>query len=467
MHQLQMCSSLFASVTPQPTSQQQPPQQTQGLMAGSAGLSNSGDRATSGPESGNGPITSSPGTHVQSPTTAVFPAPLVSSPRMHLHMLTPLQLNGLSSPSSMQAPSPYFPYPMPPPLHPHSVMPSPHPLFVQQIHHMQQQFLQFQQYQQPQPHIQNQSQSPTIQAQQGNPLSMLHQPSLANISSYQSYGASSSSSMASGSRSPSRPGTESTGSSPDLNGSLSPGPVSKRNVRTRTRVANGYIGGRPVRKGTGDSWVVGGVGIDEGDEGESIYEDEEQGGENGDCDKDDEGGFNEVLADAILKRPDSIGVRSGKKNKQAFLEEQKLNKDRELEQLEDNILDAVEPLAEFKFPSLSDFGNVYDGVHNRRSSSSSSSVIVSEDFGPNIFDLPALVDGSSSLDIVHFEAVVLSQNGVEELDNRNNENRPTLKSASSSPEPSERTPRREEPEPNITEEPLMKLNEAEEATNVP
>ena len=294
---------------------------------------------------------------------------------------------------------------------------------------------------------------------------MLHQPSLTNISSYQSYVASSSSSMASGSRSSSRPGTESTGSSPDLNGSLSPGSGSRRKVRTRTQTANGYIGGRAVRRGTGDSWVVGGVGIDEGNEDESIHEDEGQR-ENGGGDG---GGFNEILADAILKRPDSIGVRSGKKNKQALLEKEmeegKMNKDRELEPLEDNVLDAVEPLTEFKFPSLSDFGNVYDGGHNRRSSSSSS-VFVSEDLGPNIFDLPALADGSSYQDIVHFEANV-SQNGAVELDNRNDsENELTLKTASSSPE-SERTPRREESERNITE-PLMNLNEAEEeATNVP
>ena len=456
-----MYSSLFASVTPQPTSQQQPPQQTQGLMAGSAGLSNTGDIVTSASESCNGPTTSSPGTqNVQSPTAAVFPGPSVSSPRMHLHMLPPLQLNASPSPSSMHASSPYFPYPMPlPPLH-HSVMPSPHPLFAQQFHNMQQQFLQFQQYQQHQPHP---SQSPTIQAQQGNPLSMMHQPSLSNISSYQSYVVSSSSSMASGSRSSSRPGTESTGSSPDLNGSLSPGSGSKRKVRTRTQTANGYIGGRGMRKGTGDSWVVGGVGIDEGDEDESIHEDEEKG----ECGDGDGSGFNEILADAILKRPDSIGVRSGKKNKQALLEKEmeegKMNKDRELEPLEDNILDAVEPLTEFKFPSLSDFGDVYDGGHNRRSSSSSS-VFVSEDLGPNIFDLPALADGSSQ-DIVHFEADV-SRNGVVELDNRNDsENELTLKTASSSPE-SERTPRREESESNITQ-PLMNLNEAEEATNVP
>lgn len=217
-----------------------------------------------------------------------------------------------------------------------------------------------------------------------------------------------------------------------------------------------------MRKGTGDSWVVGGVGIDEGDEDESIHEDEGQG-EKGD---EDEGGFNEILADAILKRPDSIGVRSGKKSKQALLEkemeEEKSNKDRELEQLEDNILDAVEPLTEFKFPSLSDLGNLYDGGHNR--SSSSSSKIVSEDLGPNIFDLPPLADRSSQ-DIVHSKAVVSQNVCVVELDNRNDEGQPTLETASSSPE-SERTPRKEESDPSITE-PLMNLNETEEATNVP
>ena len=454
MNQLQMYSSLFSSVTPQSISQQQ----TQGLMAGSAGFSNPGESPSS-LESGNGPTASSSGTqHVQSPTAAVFPGQPVPSPRMHLHMLPPLQLNGLPSPSSMHAPSPYFTYPIPPPpLHPPSVMTSPHPLFTQQIHHMQQQFLQFQQYQH-QPHIQNQSQSPTIQ--QGNPLSMLYQPSLANVSSYQSYVASSSSSLASGSRSSSRPGTESTGSSPDLNGSLSPGSGSKGKLRTRTKTANGYIGGRAVRKATGDSWVVGGVGIDEGDEAESIHEDVEQG-----VNGDEEGGFNEILADAILKRPDSIGVRSGKKNKQGLLEkemeEEKMNKYREPEQLEDNVLDAVEPLTEFKFPSLSDL--VYDGGYNRQSSSSSSVIASAEDFGPNIFDLPALADGSSSQNI--FEAA-MCQNRVVELDNRNDENQPILKTASSSTGSSERTPRKEELESSITE-PLMNLNEAEEATNVP
>ena len=299
--------------------------------------------------------------------------------------------------------------------------------------------------------MQNQGQSPTIPAQQGNPLLMSHQPSLANISSYQSYAASSSSSMTSGSRSSSRPGTESAGSSPDLNGSLSPGSGSKRRTRrTKTQTANGYIGGR---KATGDSWVVGGVGIDEGDEDEDIHEREMQG-ENGDDDE-DEGGFNEILADAIFKRPDSIGVRSGKKTKllEKEMGEEK-SRDREVEQLEDDILDADEPLTEFKFPSLSDFGNVYYGGNNQ---SSSSSVVVSpapEDLGP---ELQTLVDRPSQ-NIVHIEAIV-PQSGVE-LDNRN-ESQSTSKTGPKS----ERT-RRAESESNITE-PSMALNGAEEATNVP
>jgi hypothetical protein len=290
---------------------------------------------------------------------------------------------------------------------------------------------------------------------------MPHQPSLANISSYS---ASSSSSMASGSRCSSRPGTESTGSSPDLNASLSPGPGSKRKAtRTRTQAANGYVGGRAGRKGTGDSWVVGGVGIDEGNEDESTHEYEVQG-ENGDGDE-DAGGFNEILADAILKRPDSIGVRSGKKSKQVLLEKEmegEKSRHREVEQLENNILDVVEPLTAFKFPSLSDLGNVYYG---QSQSSSSSSMVMSpapEDLGPNVFDLQALVDPSQ--DVLRVEAIV-PQDGVE-ADN-GNENQPTSKTTNSSSE-SETTPRREESESSITEpSSLMNLNRTEEASNMP
>ena len=281
----------------------------------------------------------------------------------------------------------------------------------------------------------------------------MHQPSLANIP----YSASSSS-MASGSRSSSRPGTESAGSSPDLNGSLSPGSGSNRKATRTTQIANGYVGVRARGKGTGDNWLVGG-GIDEGHEDEGIHESEVQE-ESGDGDE-DEGGFNEILADAILKRPDSIGVRSGKKSKQILLEkEMEEGKDKDREQ-EHNVLDVVEPLTEFKFPSLSDLGNVYYGGIQ---SSSSSSVVVSpapNDPGPNVLDLPAPVDRPSQ-DLVDVEAIV-PQNRLGQ-DNRNenkNKNQPTAGSSSES----ERTPRREELESNITEL-LMDSHGTEEAANV-
>ena len=204
--------------------------------------------------------------------------------------------------------------------------------------------------------------------------------------------------MPSGSRSSSRPGTESAGSSPDLNGSPSPVSGAKRRKRSRTRSSNGYIGGRSGWNDTSDGWILGSVGIDEGDEHESIQEYEAQAN-NGD-DNEGEGVFNELLADAILKRPGSIGVRSGKRSVQALLEE------KDMEQLENDVLDAVEPLTEFKFPSLSDSGNVCN-----QSSSSSSPVVVSplhQDLESNIFDLQAQAVQS----IVHVEAAV-SQNGVE------------------------------------------------------
>ena len=417
-------------------------------MGGSAGLLNSGDGAVLGSGSGNGPT--SAGT-----PAAVIPGPPVSSPPMHLHMLPPLQLSGLSSPLSASgvfpppvpgmhpAPSPYFPYPMSPLSLHHTVMPSPHPMFTQQFHHMQQQFLQFQQYQQHQPHMQNQSQSPSIQAQQPNLISMFHPPSLPK-SSYQSGTASSSSSMASGSGSSSRPGTESTGSSPDLNGSPSPVPGSVR-ARTRTQIANGYIGGW-----NGDGWVIGSVGIDGGDEEghENTHESEEQAKDGND--DEDEVGYNEILADAILKRPDRIGVRSRKKNKQAPLEEEPC-KDREPEQPQNEVLDAVEPLTEFKFPSLSDFGNVFQGGHNQASSSSSSMVPsqTHEDLGSN---MQVLADRPLH-DVVE---VAMSQDEVE-LDIRN-ENQLALDTTGSSP----RTPRKGESESNVIQ-PSVELNWVEKA----
>ncbi|KAJ6584278.1 hypothetical protein B0H10DRAFT_869213 [Mycena sp. CBHHK59/15] len=82
----------------------------------------------------------------------------------------------------------------------------------------------------------------------------------------------------------------------------------------------------------GDGWVGVGVGVEEEREQEEDLEEGEDG-----AGYEDEG-FSEVLADAILKRPESIRVRS-KKGRE---------RDRDRDQ----------PPAEFTFPSISDFGNV-------------------------------------------------------------------------------------------------------------
>jgi hypothetical protein len=58
--------------------------------------------------------------------------------------------------------------------------------------------------------------------------------------------------------------------------------------------------------------------------------------------EEDDGGFSDVLADAILKRPESMRVRSRKSR----------DKDKE----------RPPAPAEFTFPSISDFGNVHAGV---------------------------------------------------------------------------------------------------------
>jgi hypothetical protein len=75
-----------------------------------------------------------------------------------------------------------------------------------------------------------------------------------------------------------------------------------------------------------DGWI----GVGEDDAADMLYERAE--GE----ESDDEGSFSEVLADAILKRPDSIkGLSKRGKDKEPFVEQ-----------------------TEFTFPSLSDLGNV-------------------------------------------------------------------------------------------------------------
>ncbi|KAG6902443.1 hypothetical protein C0995_016622 [Termitomyces sp. Mi166 len=130
--------------------------------------------------------------------------------------------------------------------------------------------------------------------------------------------------------------TESVGSeSPDLDGEgAGAGGAERERGRRRTRTAGGRLGGWELEEG--DGWV----GNEERSglemEGKERIEDRE--GE-------DEEGLNEVLADAILKRPGSIRGLSRLGKVKGGAEKEK-EKERE------------SPLEEFRFPSISDFGNV-------------------------------------------------------------------------------------------------------------
>jgi anthranilate synthase/indole-3-glycerol phosphate synthase/phosphoribosylanthranilate isomerase len=182
--------------------------------------------------------------------------------------------------------------------------------------------------------------------------------------------------------------------SPDLGASPSPGGAGangKRRTRTRTQqAANGRMSGRGVgpavigvweERTIGDSWV--GVEenvIEEEPEKEEGVDDVLLGGPlrrvvNGHVSVGDdeegeegfgEGGFNVLLADAILKRPGSIRVRSfSKKDKLADfggVESEKggsptKNKHDATVVLEQE--EELEQMTEFTFPSLADLGNVH------------------------------------------------------------------------------------------------------------
>jgi anthranilate synthase/indole-3-glycerol phosphate synthase/phosphoribosylanthranilate isomerase len=131
-------------------------------------------------------------------------------------------------------------------------------------------------------------------------------------------------------------GSSSAGShSPDLAGSPTLSHALFDRGRRRTRVRTQTIGARTDehsgngtgRGESGDGWI--GIG-DDGD-----LSDDSEG-------DDEEGSFNGVLADAILKRPDSIRGLSSKKGK----------------------LKETAPVVEhteFTFPSLSEMGNVSRG----------------------------------------------------------------------------------------------------------
>ncbi|PPQ70427.1 hypothetical protein CVT24_013177 [Panaeolus cyanescens] len=132
-------------------------------------------------------------------------------------------------------------------------------------------------------------------------------------------------------------GPSSSGSlSPELNGSPNPGINGIANKR-QSRNRNQRLNGRAGWEDSGDGWI--------GANGNRIGDDREgQDNQDQQDDAESEGGFNELLADAILKRPGSIRVRSPKKGKSADDER-------------DTISEA-DRMTEFAFPSLSDMGNV-------------------------------------------------------------------------------------------------------------
>ncbi|KIM43593.1 hypothetical protein M413DRAFT_25931 [Hebeloma cylindrosporum] len=304
---------------------------------------------------------------------------------------------GISYPGS----PPFFPYTMSP--HPHAP-PTPHThplLFAQQLQLMQQQ----QQYQQ---QI-NATQAAQAQASphQANLFSM-HFPQgpqpPAMMSPHQHHQVYATHGVGSGafgmgSGPSSVAGTSSAGSmSPDLGGSPSPGGAAavnggKRRTRTRTQTVNGRMNARGAGVGVGptvgvweertlgDPWV----GVEE-----SVIEEEpekESGVDGlldgslrrvnghvsvGDGEEDEEGfsegGFNELLADAILKRPGSIRVRSFSKKEKAVEVESEKGRSSPTENANDAtvVMEEVEQLTEFKFPSLSDLGNVHYRSESRK-----------------------------------------------------------------------------------------------------
>jgi hypothetical protein len=217
----------------------------------------------------------SPPTHLQIPSAAQM-----------LGMLSPTMM----SPMSMAGPhSPFYPY----------SSHSPH------AHHSH-----------PQLHQQNQS------PHQSNLYSMMfpHVPGTSGTGSGPSSVA----------------GSSSVGShSPDLTGSPSPASASlargRRRRRTRTQTAGGRIGDQGGMWENDEGDIAGGV--DEMDVNDDQKMDDEY------TDESDGEQVNEFLADAILKRPESIRSLSSKKGKVKVREGE------------------VQEQAELTFPSLSSFGN--------------------------------------------------------------------------------------------------------------
>ncbi|KAF8154700.1 hypothetical protein B0H34DRAFT_717529 [Crassisporium funariophilum] len=489
MHQVQMYAALFTSVAPQLNSQlrQQPLQQAQVNGVGNAPLTpggaSTGSTASAHVASttngytgspigaptvlASGPVTGQQQPPPQQPQHLQMP----SLPPLQLHMLSS-HMNGMPSPGGMLSPlsagpfapfpslqtpsSPFFPHPLASPLA-HAHVPHPHPML---LHQMQQQFQHHQQ------HLQQhqQGQSPT-QAQpsphQANLFSMLFPPS-SIISSHQPHPrVSSSSSTGSLSRPPSAVGTESAGSvSPELNGSPTAGSAGgKRRARTRTQTANGRMGGRSAWEDSGDGWV--GVGIGEGDEGAGEGDEAEN-----DHEEDDEGGFNEILADAILKRPSSIRTRSSSKKARLDSEKERGTDSEEAtdqEREKDAQVAEVEQLTEFTFPSLSDLGNVHH--HRGRMVNSDHSVTSSSSLpSPAVVAVANGVVGLESEDVEARVDVLSVDENIPQNDLELDGDTKLASVVSSSPD-LETTPRKEESETTVTESSFNSTAVVEDAAN--
>lgn len=257
----------------------------------------------------------------------------------------------------------------------------------------------------------------------------------------------------------------------------------KRRARTRTQTAAGGLGSRAAWEDVGDGWVgvggpEGGHAVEEPVEGEQAVA--REGAEGEDDDEYGEGGFNAILADAILKRPASIRVRSSSRR-------EKLNMEKETDKTQDEGQgqDSVptiektesEQLTEFTFPSLSNLGNV-----NYRSeviavngdlSSSSSSVASPTPSSPAYAAADSVDTVSKEQPLTEIEPIPTDSHDIIGLTKE--EEADVLPDAleTTSNSESDTTPRKEVPETNTTtestnteDEQHLKHTQGTEETNV-
>ncbi|KAF7311478.1 hypothetical protein MKEN_01050100 [Mycena kentingensis (nom. inval.)] len=253
---------------------------------------------------------------------------------------SPASPNGFAPPPPFAPPSPNG-YGPPPPMFPPPGMPMfsptgqlPPPFYPYPPPHPGQQQPQHPQPQHP-PH-----------PQQANLFSML----FPNASMSKSHGSGSrsrgsgSGSASSVSASASVSASSSSGAdSPDLAPLANGLPLDRGRKRTRIHTADARLGGHA----NGRAWEEAGwIGVERDENGFAPEYDADGGGE--EEDDEEEGEFSEALADAILKRPESMRVGSKRRR----------HKEKDAEKDKDNDADGSPPPMEFTFPSLLDLGPV-------------------------------------------------------------------------------------------------------------